>query len=150
MLIIRFARVGRKNQAYFRLVVAEKSKSAKKKFVEKLGYYNPHTNNGEGEFVFEKDRVVYYISNGAQMSQTAARLLTKAGVKEAGKFVEERASKPKKEEPKEEAPAAEEAPAEEAVEEEKKSEDESSQEESAEADKESEKKEEEATEEKES
>ena len=110
MLMIRFARVGRKKQAFFRLVAADKKQSAKKKFVEKLGYYNPHTNNGEGEFVFEADRVKHFIQNGAQISQTAARRLTKAGVEEAAKFIEQRATKPKKEEVKEEAPA-EEAPA---------------------------------------
>lgn len=112
MLMIRFARVGRNKQAFFHLVAAEKRQSVTKKFVEKLGYYNPHTNNGEGEFVFEADRVKHFIGNGAQLSQTAARRLAKAGVSEAEKFIEKRVTKPKKEEVKEE--VAEAAPAEEA------------------------------------
>ena len=125
MLTIRLSRVGRKKQAFFHLVVAEKARSAKKKFFEKVGHYNPHTNGGEGEFVFNAERLSHFISNGAQVSQTAARMLTKAGFKEAGKFVAQRVTKPKKEAPKpevkeeavvEEAPAAEEVAAEETTE----------------------------------
>lgn len=94
--MIRFVRVGRKNQAYFHLVVAEKARAVQKKILEKLGHLSPHVNKGEGEFIFDADRIKHYIKNGAQMSQTAARLLTKNGLKEAGAFVEQRATKPKK------------------------------------------------------
>ncbi len=61
-----------------------------------------------------------YIKNGAQVSQSAARLLAKNGCELAGKFIAQRVSKPQKTEaPKEESaetpapevPAAEEAPA---------------------------------------
>jgi small subunit ribosomal protein S16 len=119
MLIIRFARRGRKGQAFFDLVVAEKSKPVQKKFISKLGFFNPRTEGGKGEFVFDKDQVEKYIGNGAQVSQSATRLLAKNGCELAGKFVEQRASKPQKteapkEEPAEE-PAAEAAPAEEAA-----------------------------------
>lgn len=119
MLIIRFARRGRKGQAFFDLVVAEKSRPVQKKFIEKLGYQNPLTDGGKGEFVFDKELVEKYIKNGAQVSQSAARLLVKNGCELAGKFVEQRASKPQKteapkEEPEAAAPVAEEAAAEEA------------------------------------
>ncbi len=125
MLIIRFARRGRKKQAFFDLVVAEKSKSVTKKFVSKLGYFNPIINNGEGEFVFDKDAVEKYIKNGAQVSQSAARILAKNGCELAGKFIEARPTKPQKTEPPKEEPEAveesadapEEAPAEESTEE---------------------------------
>jgi small subunit ribosomal protein S16 len=110
MLTIRFTRVGRKKQAFFHLVAAEKSKAVQKKYVEKLGYYNPHSENGKGQFEFDKDRILHFVKNGAQMSQTVARMLSKAGVKEAGKFIEQRVTKPKKEEPKPE--PTEEAPTE--------------------------------------
>ncbi len=121
MLTIRFARRGRKGQAFFDLVVAEKSKPVQKKFINKLGYFNPRTEGGKGEFVFDKEQVEKYINNGAQVSQSAARLLAKNGCELAGKFVAQRASKPQKTEaPKEEVAeeetpeATEEAPAEEA------------------------------------
>ncbi|MCF7812076.1 30S ribosomal protein S16 [Candidatus Gracilibacteria bacterium] len=99
MLTIRFVRQGRRNQSFFHLVVAEKSQAVQKKYIEKIGYYNPHTEKGKGEFVFDEERIKHYLKNGAGMSQAAARILTKNGVKEAGKFIEERVSKPKKTEP---------------------------------------------------
>ncbi len=97
MLIIRLARRGRKNQAFFDLVVAEKSQAVQKKFVAKLGYLDPLLNKGEGKFVFDAAKIKKYISNGAQLSQAVARLLVRNGVKEAGKFIETRPTKPKKE-----------------------------------------------------
>lgn len=123
MLIIRLARHGRKKAPFYHIVVAEKARAVQKKFVARLGHYNPLANGGDGELVFDAEKIAFYIKNGAQMSQTAARLLSKAGVKEAGAFIEQRATKPKKEEPKPEEeetpaeePAKEEAPAEEKAE----------------------------------
>ena len=120
--MIRFARHGRKSQAFFHLVVAEKKRAANKKIVQKLGSFNPHADGGKGEIVFDKAAVEKYLQNGAQISQSAARILAKNGVKSCEKFILTRASKPKKEAPKKEEappaepPAAENSPAEEAAE----------------------------------
>ncbi len=116
MLVIRFARRGRKKAPFYDIVVAEKSRPVKKKFITKLGYFNPLANGGAGELVYDKDMTVKYIGNGAQLSQAAARLLAKDGLKQAEKFIEKRVTKPKKEEPKPEPveEVAEETPAEEA------------------------------------
>ncbi len=100
MLKIRLARRGRKKQAFYDVVVAEKARAVKKRYITKLGYYNPLTDSGKGELVIDKEAVIKYIKNGAQPSQTVARLLVKNGIKEAGSFVKQRVSKPKKEEPK--------------------------------------------------
>jgi small subunit ribosomal protein S16 len=97
MLVIRFARRGRNKQAFFHLVVAEKARAVQKKIISKLGFLNPHSEGGKGEFIFDKEKVMKYITNGAQLSERAARMLSKAGVKEAGKFVKARPSKPRKE-----------------------------------------------------
>ena len=114
MLMIRFARHGRKSQAFFHLVVAEKKRAANKKIVQKLGSFNPHAEGGKGEIVFDKAAVEKYLQNGAQVSQSAARILAKNGVKSCEKFILTRASKPKKEAPKkEEVPPAESSPVEE-------------------------------------
>lgn len=118
MLIIRLARHGRKKTPFYHLVVAEKARAVQKKYIARIGHYNPLANEGKGELEFDQEKVEFYIKNGAQMSQTAARLLSKAGCKAAGEFIVARASKPKKEEPKPEVeetpePAKEEAPAEE-------------------------------------
>ena len=95
MLVIRLARRGRKKQAFFDLVVAEKSKSVTKKFITKIGYFNPLTEGGKGQLTFDQGAVEKYLSSGAQPSQTVARLLYKNGVKLAEKFIEKRFTKPK-------------------------------------------------------
>ncbi len=114
MLVIRFVRAGRKGQAFFKLVAAEKARAVQKKFIAELGYFNPHTDEGKGEFVFDKEATKKYLLNGAQPSQTVARKLASVGIKEAEKYIEKRATKPKKEEPKEEVAEEPAAPAEEA------------------------------------
>jgi len=108
MLVIRFARFGRKKSAFFKLVVAEKARAVQKKPVAELGWFNPHADGGKGEFKFDAEAIKKYISNGAQVSETVARKLVKEGIKEAGKFVSQRPTKPKKEAPKKEEPATEE------------------------------------------
>ncbi len=96
MVTIRFVRIGRKGQPFFRIVAAEKSRAVQKKYLEKLGYYDPLFNEGEGKVVIDSERVLYYINNGSQISQTAARLLAKNGIAEVSKFVIARKKKEKK------------------------------------------------------
>ncbi len=116
MLVIRFARRGRRNRAMFDLVLAEKTKNPKKKFIQKLGQYDPHATAGEGKFVFDQKAIEARVAQGAQVSDSAAKKLKNAGVPNMEKFIEKRVQKPKKEAPKPEveevAEAVEEAPAE--------------------------------------
>lgn len=109
MLIVRLARQGRTKRPFYHVVVAEKARAVQKKFIAKLGTYDPLANGGKGELNIDKDLAEKYVSNGAQMSQTAARLLSKNGVKSAGKFIAQRVTKPKKEAPKPEVSEATEA-----------------------------------------
>ena len=53
MLVIRLARHGRKKVPFYHLVVAEKARPVKKRFVAQLGYYNPLHDGGKGELVFD-------------------------------------------------------------------------------------------------
>lgn len=76
MLVIRLARTGKKKQAYFRIVVAEKERAVTSKFVEILGNYNPH----EKKLEIDKEKLEKYLANGAQPSNTLAKLLKKEGI----------------------------------------------------------------------
>ncbi|MCX6762351.1 MAG: 30S ribosomal protein S16 [Candidatus Moranbacteria bacterium] len=100
MLKIRLTRKGKKNSAFFRVVVAEHTSPIKGKFLENLGFLNPHTKEKE----FKADRIKYWIEKGAQCSDTVHNLLVSNGVIGGPK----RAVKLKKkiEEKKEEAEAA--------------------------------------------
>ncbi|MBI2627078.1 MAG: 30S ribosomal protein S16 [Parcubacteria group bacterium] len=66
LLIIRLQRTGKKKQAYFRIVVQEHSQKTKGKFLESLGNLDPHAN----KFTVKSDRVKYWISHGAQVSDS--------------------------------------------------------------------------------
>jgi small subunit ribosomal protein S16 len=76
MLKIRLTRRGKKNKAFFRLVVAEHSSPIKGRFVEALGFLNPHTK----ERKFEEDRIKYWIGKGAQCSDSVHNMLVRAGI----------------------------------------------------------------------
>lgn len=82
MLMIRLQRRGKKHQAYYRLVVGEKRSKLLGKQTEDLGWYNPHQNKYE----FKKDRVLYWLKNGAKASPTVHNLLVTAGVVEGKKL----------------------------------------------------------------
>lgn len=82
MLTIRLQRTGKKNQADFRIVLAEKESPVQKKFVEILGSYNPRKKYFK---VFE-DRVKYWIGQNIEMSETVNNLFVTKGL-HAGKKV---------------------------------------------------------------
>jgi small subunit ribosomal protein S16 len=73
MLKIRLQRVGRKNDASFRVVVTEHARAAAKtgNTVEILGSYDPRRDVSE----IKADRVLYWMSVGAQASGTVHNLL---------------------------------------------------------------------------
>ncbi len=100
MLILRFARHGRKKQAFFKIVAAEKARAVQKKNIAELGFYDPLADEGKGICKVDAPAIKNYIKNGAQVSQSVARLLVKNGINEAEKFITTRVTKPKKETPK--------------------------------------------------
>lgn len=85
MLVIRLQRVGRKNLAAYRVVLAEKHRAVKKKAIEVLGHYIPTRNPKVLEIDTEK--VAEWIGKGAQPSQTVASLLKQLGMKDMDKYL---------------------------------------------------------------
>jgi len=73
MLMIRLSRVGKLKQPTYRLIVSEKSKDTHGKYLEILGTYNPRTN--PATIKFEAERIKYWMSKGAQPSDTVHNLL---------------------------------------------------------------------------
>lgn len=71
MLKIRLQRIGKKGQAYFRLVVLEHTQKPKGRYLEDLGSYDPHLK----VFNVKKERIFHWISKGAQFSGTVNNLL---------------------------------------------------------------------------
>lgn len=93
MLAIKLARRGKKNQPFFRLIIQEKSKDPFGSFLENLGHWNPRTKKGE----FHKERIVYWISKGAQPTPSVNNLLINQGVIEGKKQKASKQPRQKKE-----------------------------------------------------
>ena len=70
-------RVGTKNTPAFRIVVADSRSPRDGKFIEEIGTYNP-LKKGDN-FSLKMDRAQYWLSKGAQPSDTVASFIKKAG-----------------------------------------------------------------------
>ena len=107
MLVIRLQRTGRENLASYRIVVADKARAVKGKFLEIVGHYLPQQK--PPVLKFDEARISEWIQKGAQPSDTLARLLKREGVQGMERFILRYAKqKPKGEE--EAQPAASAAP----------------------------------------
>ena len=73
---IRLARHGAKKRPYYRVVVADSRAPRDGRFIDEVGRYNPCTEPAMVKFDMEK--VDQWISNGAQPTDTVARLLKQA------------------------------------------------------------------------
>jgi small subunit ribosomal protein S16 len=80
-LKIRLRRTGAKKQPSYRLVVAPSTAPRDGKFVEIIGNYNPLTNPPTVKI--DADKARHWLSQGAQPTEAAAKLLRKVGI-EAG------------------------------------------------------------------
>lgn len=85
MLVIRLQRTGRENLPAYRLVVAQKSKPVKGKFLDILGHYLP--SRTPSVFDHNDEKINEWIKKGAIPSDTVARLLKKEGLKDMDKFI---------------------------------------------------------------
>jgi len=75
---IRLARMGAKKRPFYRLVAADSEAPRDGRFLEILGYYNPMKE--PPEIKIHEDKVNYWLSKGAGVSESARALLKKQGV----------------------------------------------------------------------
>ncbi|MCA1623750.1 MAG: 30S ribosomal protein S16 [Acidobacteria bacterium] len=73
MLAISLMRIGAKKKPFYRVVVKEKRSKRDGKYLENVGTYNPMTDPATVDL--KHDRVQYWISVGAQPSETVASLI---------------------------------------------------------------------------
>jgi len=73
MLAISLMRMGAKKKPFYRVVVKEKRSKRDGKYLENLGTYNPMAN--PAEINLKHERIQYWVSVGAQPSETVASLI---------------------------------------------------------------------------
>ena len=76
MVKIRLRRMGAKKAPYYRVVVADSRDPRDGKCIEEIGTYNPRTD--PATIQIDMERAKYWISNGAQPTDTVRGLLKKA------------------------------------------------------------------------
>ncbi|MEG2217928.1 MAG: 30S ribosomal protein S16 [Muribaculaceae bacterium] len=75
---IRLQRHGRKDYAFYPIVIADSRAPRDGKFIERIGSYNPNTNPATISLDFE--RALYWVNVGAQPTDTVRNILSKEGV----------------------------------------------------------------------
>jgi small subunit ribosomal protein S16 len=81
MIHIRLTRVGKRNQPLYRLIVIDKNKDPWAKYIEIIGTTNPRTK----EKNLKVDRIKYWLSVGAQPSDTVRNMLITEKIMEGKK-----------------------------------------------------------------
>ena len=75
MVRIRLMRMGKKGQAFYRIVVKAQRSKRDGEYIEKLGHYNPTSN--PKEFLLDRPAYDAWLLKGAQPSETVATLVKK-------------------------------------------------------------------------
>lgn len=75
MVIIRLARGGAKKTPFYSVVVADSRNRRDGRFIERVGFYNPLAKEGVEGLRLNSDRIEYWLSKGAQLSDCVARLV---------------------------------------------------------------------------
>lgn len=68
---MRLQRIGKRGQAYFRIIVTEHTKKPQGEYLELLGSYDPH----KKDLKVKKERIEHWMSKGVQLSPTVNNLL---------------------------------------------------------------------------
>jgi small subunit ribosomal protein S16 len=83
MVVIRLARGGANKRPFFSMVVADSRRSAKGKFIERVGFYDPKAPAGRESLRVDVERLKHWQGKGAQLSPTVKRLVKQFGKKAA-------------------------------------------------------------------
>lgn len=75
MVAIRMNRVGSKKRPHYRIVVIDKRRAQGGRFLEIVGHYNPLSD--PAQITLNRERVNYWVSKGAQTSETVQSILNK-------------------------------------------------------------------------
>ncbi len=79
MVVVRLARGGAKKRPFYNMVVADSRSRRDGRFIERVGFYNPRATGGEESLRVKLDRLTYWQSQGAQLSDTVSRLVKQFG-----------------------------------------------------------------------
>ncbi len=77
MLKVKLSMRGKRNQRTFRIIIAEAKSKRDGKYIDNLGYWNPHTE----EFKVDKKKLKEWLSKGAQLTEGSKKLFENQKIK---------------------------------------------------------------------
>ena len=80
MVVIRLSRGGAKKRPFYHISVSDKRNKRDGSFIEKIGFYNPIAKDGEEKIKVNLERYEYWLSVGAQPSDTVEMLVKRSGM----------------------------------------------------------------------
>ena len=75
MLTIRLARAGAKKRPFFYITVADSRKPRDGRFIERVGFFNPISKGKEVRLEIDQERLDYWLSQGANISDRVKTLI---------------------------------------------------------------------------
>ena len=78
MVTIRLSRGGAKKRPFYHLTVTDSRNPRDGRFIERVGFFNPIARGGEERLRVDNERVDYWVSQGAQVSERVAALVKEA------------------------------------------------------------------------
>ena len=77
-VVIRLRRIGEKKRPVYRIVALDSRKKRDGAYLESVGQYNP--NKTSEQVTLDKERVEYWVKEGAKLSDTVRSILKKEGM----------------------------------------------------------------------
>jgi small subunit ribosomal protein S16 len=75
MVVIRLARSGSKKRPFYHISVADSRNPRDGRFIERVGFFNPVARGQEERLRIDAERIEYWVSKGAQLSDRVAKLV---------------------------------------------------------------------------
>ena len=82
---LRLKRMGRCHRSFFRLNAIDSRSPRDGRAIEELGWYDPNTKEADKQISLNRERIEYWLSVGAQPSETVTDLLKKNGISKPAK-----------------------------------------------------------------
>jgi len=78
MVSIRLARAGAKKRPFYHIVVTDSRSRRDGRYIERLGFFNPIATGQDQELQLDLERANYWLAQGAQASETVAKLIKRS------------------------------------------------------------------------
>ncbi|MEM7195516.1 MAG: 30S ribosomal protein S16 [Pseudomonadota bacterium] len=78
MVTIRLSRGGSKKRPFYSVLVADQRRSARGRFIERIGFFNPMASGKEERLRLDIERVDHWLNNGARPTERVVQLVKEA------------------------------------------------------------------------